>query len=93
MYLSPGITSTVVKDILNRTDDKKAVSFAATLTDREREVLQLIAEGKATREIASCLHVSIKTIETHRQNIMNKLNIRSVAELTKFAIREGLTSL
>jgi DNA-binding NarL/FixJ family response regulator len=63
------------------------------LTAREREVLQLIAEGRSTKEIASALQVSVKTIETHRQQMMEKLNIRSVAELTKYAIREGLTSL
>jgi DNA-binding NarL/FixJ family response regulator len=62
------------------------------LTSREREVLQLIAEGKATKEVAAILKVSIKTAETHRRNIMEKLGIDSVAELTKYAIREGLTS-
>jgi two-component system response regulator NreC len=63
------------------------------LTAREREVLQLMAEGQATKEIAATLHVSVKTVETHRRQIMEKLNIYSVAELTKYAIREGLTSI
>ena len=63
------------------------------LTDREREVLQLLAEGKGTKEIAAQLGLSAKTIETHRQHLMDKLEIYSVAELTKFAIREGLTTL
>ena len=63
------------------------------LSAREREVLQLLAEGKSTKEIASDLHVSVKTIETHRQNIMQKLNIHTIAGLTRYAIREGLTSL
>jgi DNA-binding NarL/FixJ family response regulator len=63
------------------------------LTPREREVLQLMAEGQATKEIAATLHVSVKTVETHRRQIMEKLNIYSVAELTKYAIREGLTSV
>jgi len=62
------------------------------LSPREREVLQLIAEGKATKEVAAMLHVSIKTAETHRRNLMDKLHVDSVAELTKYAIREGLTS-
>ena len=65
----------------------------STLTAREREVLQLLSEGKTTREIAALLNVSVKTIETHRHQIMTKLNTRSIAELTKFAIREGITSL
>jgi DNA-binding NarL/FixJ family response regulator len=65
----------------------------SVLTTREREVLQLLAEGKSTREMAALLKVSVKTIETHRQNIVRKLNIDSVAELTKYAIREGLTNL
>jgi two-component system, NarL family, response regulator NreC len=63
------------------------------LTSREREVLQLLAEGKSTREIAAILSISVKTIETHRLQIMTKLNTRSIAALTKFAIREGITSL
>jgi len=63
------------------------------LTPREREVLQLLSEGKASKEIASHLAVAVTTIETHRRKIMDKLNLRSTAELTKFAIREGLTSL
>jgi two-component system response regulator NreC len=66
---------------------------APRLTDREREVLQLLAEGKGTKEIAAELHLSAKTVETHRQHLMDKLDIYSVAELTKYAIREGLTTL
>jgi len=67
-----------------------AVSF---LTPREKAVVQLIAEGKSTKEISLELQVSVKTIETHRSRVMNKLGIRTIAELTKFAIREGLTAL
>lgn len=70
-----------------------AVPIFPRLTDREREVLQGIAEGKGTKEIAAELHLSAKTVETHRQHLMDKLEIYSVAELTKFAIREGLTTL
>jgi len=65
----------------------------AELSQREREVLQLVAEGMSTKEVAATLHVSTKTIETHRGNIMRKLGIHSIAELTKFAVREGLTPL
>ncbi len=92
-YLSPGISETVVKSIKDRQLKGETSGDLSMLTDREREVLQLISEGKATKEIAACLNVSVKTIETHRQKIMNKLNIRNIAELTKFAIREGLTTL
>jgi len=63
------------------------------LTPREREVLQLLAEGHGTKQIARRLHVSPKTIDTHRQHIMNKLGLRTVAKLTKYAIRHGLTGL
>ena len=91
-YLSPAIAGIVVKDYLDKlsTDGSSASSI---LTTREREVLQLIAEGMSTKKIASHLGISIKTIETHRRQIMGKLGIFSIAELTKYAIREGLTSL
>jgi DNA-binding NarL/FixJ family response regulator len=63
------------------------------LSCREREVLQLVTEGKTSNQIADSLHISVKTVETHRQQVMEKLNIKGVAELTKYALREGLTSL
>jgi two-component system response regulator NreC len=63
------------------------------LSSREREVLQHVTEGKTSHQIADSLHISVKTVETHRQQVMEKLNIKGVAELTKYAIREGLTSL
>jgi len=91
-YLSPGIAGIVVQDYLNKlTHDRSSADTA--LTTREREVLQLIAEGKSTKEIANRLSVSVKTVETHRRQIMEKLGIYSIAELTKYAIREGLTSI
>jgi DNA-binding NarL/FixJ family response regulator len=92
-YLSPKITDVVLKDYLSTLSQQTEPTAFTVLTAREREVLQLIAEGRATKQIASALQVSVKTIETHRQQMMEKLNIRSVAELTKYAIREGLTSL
>jgi DNA-binding NarL/FixJ family response regulator len=91
-YLSPKIADTVVKDYLGKIEPE-ASKVSPALTKREREVLQLIAEGKTTKAIASHLYVSIKTIETHRKQIMDKVGLNSVAELTKYAIREGLTSL
>lgn len=66
---------------------------AGGLSEREREVLQLLAEGKTSKESAAALHVSVKTVDTHRRQIMQKLGLGSVAELTKYAIRAGLTSL
>lgn len=92
VFLSSQITDFVVKDYM-RLSDTKEVSAYSLLSGREREVLQLLAEGKSTREIAEKLFVSVKTVETHRKQIMNKLDIRSIAELTKYAIREGLTDL
>lgn len=92
VYLSPGIAGVVIENYIRQAVKTEPSAFSL-LSDREREVLQLMAEGKTTKEIASHLRVSIKTVETHRMNIMTKLNIHSVAELTKYAIREGLTSL
>jgi len=91
-YLSPSISGVVVDDYLHQLS-KTTLSSSDVLTSREREVLQLLAEGKTTKQIALKLHISIKTVETHRRQIMEKLNIHSVAELTKYAIRKGFTSL
>jgi len=91
-YLSPTISGVVVDDYLHRLS-KIDFSDSEVLTDREREVLQLIAEGNSTKRIALKLHISVKTVETHRRQIMNKLDIHTVAELTKYAVRKGLTSL
>jgi len=92
-YLSPGVTDIVVKDYTAGGNNSSQPSVFSVLSPREREVLQLMAEGRTTSQIAGLLHVSVKTVETHRQQIMHKLKIHSVAELTKYAIREGLTSL
>ena len=94
-YLSPAITEVVVEDYVQRLGggEGEAGGAFSVLSAREREVLQAMAEGRSTREIAADLHVSVKTVESHRMTIMNKLDIRSVAELTKYAVREGLTSL
>ena len=90
-YLSPSITGVVLGDYVHRRDNARSAFDA--LTPREREILQLLAEGKAMKEIAHILSVSIKTVETHRRAMMEKLNLYSVAELTKYAIREGLTTV
>lgn len=88
-YISPSIASLVVTALRSR--ERHSTAFTL-LTQREREVLQLLAEGHSTKEIASHLGVSIKTVGTHREHIMQKLDIHSIAGLTKYAIGEGLTS-
>ena len=90
IYVSPGVTGTIVNDYVRQLT---AADEPATLTRREREVLQLLAEGGSTANIAAGLHLSVKTIETHRKRIMDKLDLRSIAELTKYAIREGITTV
>ena len=92
IYLSRNISDAVINEFVNLAKESESSAFSL-LSSREREVLQLLAEGKSTKEIASQLNVSIKTIETHRKQLMDKLNLHSIAELTKFAIREGLTPL
>lgn len=89
-YLSPAITQQVV-DALTHPGDLES-SPLASLTDREREVLQLIAEGLSSKEIAAQIGVSLKTVEAHRANLMEKLGIHKVSSLVRFAIREGLVS-
>lgn len=92
-YLSTVISSVVVSDYLKHLAKNNSSDLETTLTAREREVLQLLAEGSSTKQIALKLHISAKTVETHRRQMMDKLNIHNVAELTKYAIRKGLTSV
>ena len=91
-YLSPCISGVVVEHFVRNKPVSETTAFSQ-LTEREREVLQLMAEGKTSKKIADQLNLSVKTIETHRMKIIEKLNLHTVAELTKYAIREGLTSL
>ena len=91
-YLSPGIMDIVVKDYVTPPAYSDSPD-SSNLTLREKEVLQLVAEGHSTAQIANSLHVSVKTIESHRQRLMEKLNTKGIAGLTKYAIREGLTSV
>lgn len=83
----------VVVDLWRTTRRSRSESAFQRLSDREREVLQLLAEGQSTREIAERLCISVKTVGTHRQHIMEKTGLSSVAELTKYAVVEGLTDL
>jgi two-component system response regulator NreC len=91
-YLSQDVTDIVLRDYLSPADEKD-IEQTPDLTLREREVLQLLAEGRAMKEIAGRLNISVKTVESHRKNIMDKLNLNTVAELTKYAVRRGLTAI
>ena len=91
-YLSPGVSDIVIRDFVTGWQTTNSSAFSV-LSPREREVLQLMAEGRTTNQIADGLCVSVKTVEAHRKQVMTKLGIHSVAELTKYAIRQGLTSL
>jgi len=93
MYLSPAIsTAAALKNETVRILEKN-IAESERLTKRQLQVLQLIADGHSTKEIAAILDISVKTIETHRKQIMDKLEIRTTAGLTKYCIREGLTVL
>lgn len=92
-YLSPDIARGVVDDYVELSSSLGDNPAFTVLTNREREVLQQIAEGRTTKDIADALGVSAKTVETHRRNTMEKLDIHSVAQLTKYAVREGVSSL
>lgn len=91
-YLCSRLTNEFVDAYVLQEDGEKKPEVVV-LSPREREVLQMLAEGSTTRHMADKMGVSSKTIETHRRHLMNKLNMHSVAELTKYALREGMTSL
>jgi DNA-binding NarL/FixJ family response regulator len=92
-YISPTLSGRVMDDYVRRAQGDQPDSELSKLSGREREVLQLIAEGKSSAEVAELLHISVRTVDTHRHNIMTKLEIHSIAGLTKFAIRHGLCVL
>jgi len=89
-YISPAISDVVVENYMRKSGEAQESAFSI-LSKREREVLQLLTEGKTTKQIAKRLHISSKTVEAHRLNMMNKLKMDSIAQLTKYAIQEGLT--
>jgi two-component system response regulator NreC len=92
-FLSPPISRTVIDDYVHRAETRGRADDMDLLTSREREVLQLLAEGLSNREIAQQLNISIKTVETHRSNMMNKLGVSSKTELVKYALRKGWAAL
>ena len=91
-YLSPSVANTLVKEYLLQREQSTEAPVE-TLTEREREVLQVLAEGKTTRMIARDLHISPKTVSSHRRNIMEKLDCHSIPELVKYAVRQGVTDV
>jgi DNA-binding NarL/FixJ family response regulator len=92
-FLSPTVSSFVVQEYIDHASSNRLETEYDLLTEREREVLQLVAEGYSTREIAERLFITVKTVESHRANLMNKLDIHNIAGLTKYAIGKGLVSL
>ncbi len=92
-YLTPLVTKDTMEATLHPSQGPVYKRSVTSLTPRQREVLQLIAEGKSTKSIASLLHISVKTVEFHRTRLMEELNLHSAAELTRYAVSEGLVSL
>ena len=92
-YLSPSISKTVVDEYVRQAQELAVTDSYDALTPREREILQLIAEGNTNREIAEQLHISVKTAGVHRTNIMQKLHLTTMADLTLYAVRKGIINL
>lgn len=91
-FFSPAISKMLVEDYIRRMRDRDVEDSYELLTTREREILQLFAEGKSVKDIAALLDLSLYTVETHRSNIFQKLNLHSVAELILYAVRKGVIS-
>ena len=89
-FFSPAVSRMLVEDYVRQLQDKDIEDSYELLTPREREVLQLIAEGKSNKDIANMLNLSLYTVETHRSNILEKLNLHSVPELILYAVRKGV---
>ena len=91
-FFSPAVSKVLVQDYIRQLQDKDIEDSYELLTTREREILQLVAEGKSNKDIANLLHLSVYTIETHRGNIMEKLGLHTVPELILYAVRKGVIS-
>lgn len=89
-YFSPAVTGVLVEDYMRRLQDRGLTDSYHLLTDREKEVLQLLAEGRANKEVATLLDLSLSTVETHRANLMQKLNLHNTAEVVLYAVRKGI---
>lgn len=92
-YLSPTVSKVVIEEYVRQTQTEQPEDSYEKLTDREREILQLITESFSSKDIADQLHISLKTVGVHRTNLMNKLDIHTLPELVRYAIRKGVISL
>jgi two-component system, NarL family, response regulator NreC len=91
-YFSPAVSRTLVEDYVHQLRDRNIEDSYELLTPREREILQLVAEGKSSKDIANVLNLSVYTVDTHRSNIMDKLNLHTLPELILYAVRKGVIS-
>jgi two-component system, NarL family, response regulator NreC len=91
-FFSPAVSQMLLDDYMRELRDRDVEDTYELLTGREREILQMVAEGKSNKEIANLLHLSVYTVETHRSNMMEKLNLHSVPELILYAVRKGVIS-
>jgi two-component system response regulator NreC len=91
-YFSPAVSQMLMNDYIRQMRDRNVDDSYDLLTPREREILQLVSEGKSNKDVANLLNLSVYTVETHRSNIMDKLNLHSVPELILFAVRKGIIS-
>jgi two-component system, NarL family, response regulator NreC len=89
-YFSPAVTAVLVEDYVRRLQQRGLTDSYHLLTDREKEVLQLLAEGRSNKEVAVLLDLGLSTVETHRANLMQKLNLHNTAEIVLYAVRKGL---
>jgi DNA-binding NarL/FixJ family response regulator len=92
-YLTPSLTKDVLESVLKPSTGERGKAVTTALTARQREVLQLVAEGHGTKVIATILNVSVKTVEFHRARIMKQLDLHTTADLTKYAVTHGITGL
>ena len=91
-FFSPAVSRLLVEDYMRRLQEREVDDSYELLTTREREILQLLAEGKSNKDVANLLNLSLYTVETHRGNILEKLNLHSVPELILYAVRKGIVS-
>jgi two-component system response regulator NreC len=89
-YFSPAVTALLVEDYMRRLQTRGLTDSYHLLTDREKEVLQLLAEGRSNKEVATLLDLGLSTVETHRSNLMQKLNLHNTAEIVLYAVRKGI---
>jgi len=91
-FFSPAVSKVLLDDYMRKLKRSGADDAYDLLTPREREILQLVAEGKSNKEVANLLNLSVYTVETHRSNVMQKLNLKGIPELTLYAVRKGIIS-